>query len=126
MLAGNSALEMGPQDWPDGCINFAVNLVRPVQEGHRKKILYRVLGSGLVFESLDSASKYREFVAQVRTVGQGCLVHSLSRRTRRSLLHQQVPDAYCFLQKHAIVCCDVTLRTYAHFLRPASLSCTGR
>ena len=67
---------MGPLDWPDGCINFAVNLVRPVQEGHRKKILYRVLGSGLVFESLDSASNYREFVSQVRTAGQGCLVHS--------------------------------------------------
>ena len=75
MLAGNSALEMSPQDWPDGCINFAVNLVRPVQEGHRKKILYRVLGSGLVFESLESASRYREFVAQVRSAGQGYLLH---------------------------------------------------
>lgn len=124
MLAGNSALEMGPQDWPDGCINFAVNLVRPVQEGHRKNILYRVLGSGLVFESLDSASKYREFVAQVSTVRQGCLMHCLSRRTRLS--HRQAPDAYCALQELATVCCNVTLRSCAHFLRPASLSCTGR
>lgn len=43
---------MGRQEWPDGCITFAVNLVRPVQQGHRKKILYRIMGSGLVFESL--------------------------------------------------------------------------
>ena len=56
---------MGPNDWPEGCINFAVNLVRPVQEGHRKKALYSVLSQTLVFDTLESASSYREFVTQV-------------------------------------------------------------
>lgn len=76
MLAGNTALEMDPQKWPEGCINFAVNLVRPVQAGHRKNILFKVLGSSLVFESLESASRYREYVTQVRTARQGCFTHS--------------------------------------------------
>ena len=61
---------MGPNDWPEGCINFAVNLVRPVQEGHRKKALYSVLSQTLVFDTLESASSYREFVTQVMCCAQ--------------------------------------------------------
>lgn len=109
MLAGKSALETGPQDWPDGCINFMVNLVRPVQQGHRKKIFYRIFGRGLVFDSLDSASKYRDCVARVRTACQGCLVHFC-------LL---ASDAYRSLRKDAIVCCVVTLGMHARCLQPA-------
>ena len=56
---------MGLSDWPEGCINFAVNLVRPVQEGHRRKALYSVLSQTLVFDTLENASSYREFVTQV-------------------------------------------------------------
>ncbi len=63
--AGMSGLELGPTDWPDGCINYAINLVRPVQQGHRKKVLYHLLSNGLVFEDLESAGRYREFVTQV-------------------------------------------------------------
>ena len=39
--------------------------MRPVQQGHRKKVLYHLLSNGLVFEDLESAGKYREFVTQV-------------------------------------------------------------
>ena len=52
-------------DWPVGCINYAVNLVRPVRQGHRKKVLFHLLSSGLVFEDLELAGRYREFVTQV-------------------------------------------------------------
>ena len=60
-----SGLALGASDWPEGCINFAVNLVRPVQEGHRRRALYSVLSQTLVFDTLDNASSYREFVTQV-------------------------------------------------------------
>ena len=60
-----SGLALGPDDWPEGCVNFAVNLVRPVQEGHRKKALYSVLSQTMVFDNLENASSYREFVTQV-------------------------------------------------------------
>ncbi len=63
--AGMAGLELSASDWPDGCINYAVNLVRPVQQGHRKKVLYHVLNTGLVFETLEAGSKYRELVTQV-------------------------------------------------------------
>ena len=65
LIAGLARHGLCPEDWPDGCINYAVNLVRPVQRGFRKKILYPMLLDGLVFETLDSAKVYRRFVTQV-------------------------------------------------------------
>ena len=72
--AGTSGLAMGPNDWPEGCINFAVNLVRPVQEGHRRKALFSVLSQTLVFDTLENASSYREFVTQVMCCACACSV----------------------------------------------------
>lgn len=57
---------MGPNDWPEGCLGYAFNLVRPMQPGHRARLLYSLLGNVLVFETLQNASAYRELVTQVR------------------------------------------------------------
>ena len=57
--------------WPDGCLGYAVNLVRPVNaangspSGYRARVLTHLLGSTLVFETIAQASAYREHVTQV-------------------------------------------------------------
>lgn len=56
---------MSATDWPRGCLGYAFNLVRPVQRGHRASLLYNLLSSTLVFESLADAEAYREFLATV-------------------------------------------------------------
>ena len=62
------------RDWPAGCAGYAVNLVRPVQAGHRAAILTAILGQTLVFESLASASAYREAVCGLLRAPCGDLV----------------------------------------------------
>ena len=56
---------LGGQEWPLGCLGYTFNVVRPSQPGHRASILYSLLGSTLVFETLEHASAYRELVTQV-------------------------------------------------------------
>ena len=56
---------MGPNDWPQGCLGYAFNLVRPTGRGHRASLLYSLLGNVLVFQTLQDASAYRELVTQV-------------------------------------------------------------
>ena len=63
-----SAVPLGANDWPQGCVGYACNLVRPVAQGHRAQVLYPMLGSTLVFETLPYAAQYREFVTQVRCI----------------------------------------------------------
>eukprot|EP00798_Chlamydomonas_sp_ICE-L_P006659 gene6659-3323_t len=54
-----------PHDqWPDGCVGYAVNLVRPVIPNHRSSVLYSQIGKTLVFETLEKAAAYRQFVTQ--------------------------------------------------------------
>ncbi len=56
---------MAPQDWLQGCLGYAFNLVRPTKAGHRGSLLYSLLGNVLLFETLADASAYRELVTQV-------------------------------------------------------------
>ncbi|KXZ46758.1 hypothetical protein GPECTOR_41g723 [Gonium pectorale] len=51
-------------EWPPGCLGYAVNLVRPVIPGHRGSLFYSQLGRTLVFETLDQAAAYRTYVVQ--------------------------------------------------------------
>lgn len=57
---------MSASDWPRGCLGFAINLVRPVHQGHRATILASQLNNVLVFETLKDAEQYKEFTSQVR------------------------------------------------------------
>ncbi|GIL94923.1 hypothetical protein Vretimale_1033 [Volvox reticuliferus] len=61
-----AATGLGPaaDEWPQGCVGYAVNLVRPVISGHRSTIFYSQLGRTLVFETLDQAAAYRTYVVQ--------------------------------------------------------------
>jgi hypothetical protein len=43
------------------------NLVRPIVAGHRTGLLAMMLGQTIIFETLDAASAYREYVTQVAT-----------------------------------------------------------
>jgi hypothetical protein len=51
--------------WPPGCLGFALNLVRPVQGGHRANVLAAQLGQTLVFETLRQAEEYKELLSLV-------------------------------------------------------------
>ena len=65
-LAGNHKEGiLSGSDWPDGCLGYAFNLVRPKHPGHRASLLHSLLGSMLVFETQAQASAYRELVTQV-------------------------------------------------------------
>jgi hypothetical protein len=63
--AAAESLGMGATDWPQGCLGYAFNLVRPAHTGHRASILVNLLGGALVFETLQEAEAYREFLTQV-------------------------------------------------------------
>lgn len=53
-------------EWPEGCLGYAVNLLRPAVPGHRAALFYSQLGRTLLFETLDQAAAYRAYVLQVR------------------------------------------------------------
>ncbi len=57
---------LGMSDWPPGCLGFAVNLMRPTARDLRGTVLYPILGSALVFNTLQHAQTYRELCVQVR------------------------------------------------------------
>jgi len=62
---GSGGGNLAPQDWLQGCLGYAFNLVRPTKAGHRGSLLYSLLGNVLLFETLADASAYRELVTQV-------------------------------------------------------------
>lgn len=74
--AGASAGQLGPKEWPGGCLGYAFNLVRPAWEGHRAALLAGLLGQTLVFETLQQASDYREYVTQVSGGFRTCSITS--------------------------------------------------
>lgn len=47
MSIGQGA-RVGTNDWPEGCVGYAFNLVRPAMKGHRASLLYPMLGQTLV------------------------------------------------------------------------------
>lgn len=51
--------------WPQGCLGYSINLVRPQSSGDRTAVLKHVLGGLLVFETKALALEYREHVTQV-------------------------------------------------------------
>lgn len=65
IAGGMGGGNLGPGDWPQGCLGYAFNLVRPARPGHRASLLYSLLGNVLVFVTLQDASAYRELVTQV-------------------------------------------------------------
>lgn len=62
---------MTATDWPRGCLGYACNLVRPLHRGHRALLLSNLLGGALVFERLEEAEEYREFLSTVGGAGGG-------------------------------------------------------
>jgi hypothetical protein len=46
--AGKSGAELGPTDWPQGCLGYAFNLLRPVQLGHRRQLMFSAFNQVLV------------------------------------------------------------------------------
>jgi hypothetical protein len=51
-------------EWPEGCLGYVVNLIRPARRGTRATLLYSQLGRSLVFEALPQAAAYRRYVTQ--------------------------------------------------------------
>ena len=66
-LAGalGADVESAPTAWPEGCLGYAFNLVRPKRAGHRACLLYNMLGHTIVFRTLAEASAYRLDLAKV-------------------------------------------------------------
>lgn len=56
---------MEADSWPEGCLGYSFNLVRPAVRGHRALLLHPMLQGSLVFETLETAARYREFCSQV-------------------------------------------------------------
>lgn len=54
------------QGWPEGCLGYLFNLVRPQTHGARGGLLYGLLGPTLVFENLESAARYRELAVRLQ------------------------------------------------------------
>lgn len=46
--AGQQGARLGADEWPEGCVGYAFNLVRPALKGHRASLLYPMLGQTLV------------------------------------------------------------------------------
>ncbi|KAL3142162.1 hypothetical protein ABBQ38_002520 [Trebouxia sp. C0009 RCD-2024] len=57
----------GAGEWPQGCLGYAFNLVRPTIPGLRARLLFKVLGATLVFATLAEAAQYRKYLVQKKT-----------------------------------------------------------
>ncbi|KAF8056436.1 SMCHD1 [Scenedesmus sp. PABB004] len=55
---------LAAEEWPPGCLGYAVNLVRPALPGTRKGLMYAQMGRTLVFETIKQAAEYRQWVVQ--------------------------------------------------------------
>eukprot|EP00775_Hariotina_reticulata_P002831 gene2831-3124_t len=53
---------LAANQWPPGCLGYAVNLMRPLISHSRKGLLYAQVGRTMVFESIDQAAQYRHYV----------------------------------------------------------------
>ncbi|KAL4443930.1 hypothetical protein ABPG75_011667 [Micractinium tetrahymenae] len=71
---------MAATDWPRGCLGYACNLVRPLHRGHRASLLYNLLGGALVFERLQEAEEYREFLSMKLRASAGTILTLDGRR----------------------------------------------
>ena len=60
---------LGPNKWPEGCLGYAINLVRPVLQGHRASLLYPMLGQSLVSRISHSMDPPRPPSARLPTGG---------------------------------------------------------
>ena len=58
---------LGPSEWPEGCLGYAINLVRPVLQGHRASLLYPMLGQSLVRRTSHSTDLPRPPSARLPT-----------------------------------------------------------
>ena len=58
-------VESDPTAWPQGCLGYVFNLVRPQEDGNRARLLYDMLGHTIVFRTLTDASNYRLDTAKV-------------------------------------------------------------
>lgn len=63
--------------WPEGCVGYLVNLLRPVHAGHRASVLYALCSGILVFESLAHGSAYREMLTSKLNMACPCDIISL-------------------------------------------------
>lgn len=89
--------ELCSTDWPEGCLGYAFNLVRPTQSGLRAEVLYRLMGKTLVFTTFKLASSYAQFVTQASVcllmlIVHECRCHSYTQTTQAM---QLVPDLKC-------------------------------
>lgn len=41
-------MELGPTDWPQGCLGYVFNLIRPTQQGHRRQLMHSAFNQVLV------------------------------------------------------------------------------
>eukprot|EP00873_Tetraselmis_striata_P016358 jgi/Tetstr1/436622/TSEL_025418.t1 len=54
--------QLGANTWPPGFVGYLFNLVRPTKPNTRASIIYAILGSVMVFETLDQAEDYRSLL----------------------------------------------------------------
>ncbi len=114
--AGDGIAGPKADQWPDGCLGYAYNLVRPVRPGQRAAVLYPLLSGTLVFESLDTAHSYKEFMATVRCYPRRMSVFRIGR-----WLPCCVCGAYCIAWWPSISCCG--LRTENRRNRILTVDC---
>ena len=66
-------MPFGKLEWPEGCIDYVVNLVRPAAlpsvQNLRGTVFWTLMARALVFETLPHAEAYREAVLRA---GGGC------------------------------------------------------
>lgn len=59
-------MPFGKLDWPPGCIDYVVNLVRPTSlpnvQHLRSTVFWTLMARTIVFETLEHAESYREVV----------------------------------------------------------------
>ena len=76
---------IGPGEWPEGCLGYAFNLVRPAagHEGIRQSLFWTLLSRTLVFTTLETAENYREAVLRL-SGGCGDIISLDGRKVRSS------------------------------------------
>jgi hypothetical protein len=77
LLKKNPTMDVGgltDKDWPRGSLGFLVNLIRPVHRGHRATVLYPIIGTTMVFDTLDNAAAYRQTLVQRLKVSCGDII----------------------------------------------------
>eukprot|EP00878_Enallax_costatus_P010991 GHUV01011479.1.p1 GENE.GHUV01011479.1~~GHUV01011479.1.p1 ORF type:complete len:515 (+),score=199.79 GHUV01011479.1:1894-3438(+) len=52
---------LAADQWPEGCLGYSVNLVRPAIANSRKGVMFAQLGRTLVFETVNQGAQYRQY-----------------------------------------------------------------